>query len=296
MGLSLGVYFITPKQYTAHAIVYPTSSNRIDDMVSDPSFGFEIQADRTIQLFESQMMKDKLVAEFNLMEYYELDSNSNDWFYKLNTFFARDITFSRTQYQSVLVRVKMKDPVMAANVANTAVSYLDTIQKALFMENLIQVRDEIASNVAEQQQELDLLLISIMSSDSVEATDNPISENKLNQLMFQQQIGATQSGDAIIIEALKEHPSFLLEKQINDYYIKLNTLNALKTKLEDIEKTIALPFPGLYVVSEALPDSKPTSPKLFWNLGFGLLIGLVLSISFVLTRAGLRNIKASVES
>lgn len=291
--LSLVLYFVTPKKYTASAIVYPSFSNSIDELVQNPSFGFEIQADRTIQLFESQMMQDEIVEKFDLINYYELDTNSTNWFSQLNKFYARDITFTRTQHQSVMVRVSMEDPFMAAEIANTAVSYLDTIQKSLFMKNLLIVRDEIAKNVNEQQEELDQLLASIVQNDSEVSSTSQISENKLNELKHKQETGSSQSGDAIILEVLENHPGFMVEKQINDYYIRLNVLNSLKVKLADIEKTISLPFPGVYVVSHARPDEKASSPKLFWNLSFGLLIGLVLSIGFVLTMAGFRNLKDS---
>lgn len=290
LALSLVVYFITPPKYTSNAIVYPTSSNSIDEVVANPSFGFEIQADRTIQLFESQMMKDRLVEKFDLITYYELDTNSSKWYSQLNKNYARDISFSRTKYQSVVVNVTMKDPFLAANIANEAITYIDTIQKSLFLENLQKIKTELENAITTQQSELDQMLVNILFLDSSLNQNNPIAINKLNQLKFKQQTGQSQSGDAIIIDALQDHPGFLLEKQINNYYIKLNTLNSLKNKLEEVKKTINLPFPGVYTVSKARPDETPTSPKLLWNLLFGFLIGLMFSIAFIFIKHNLKSI------
>ncbi|CAG5076361.1 Wzz/FepE/Etk N-terminal domain-containing protein [Parvicella tangerina] len=294
--LALVVYFITPKKYAASAIVYPTSSNSIDEVVSNPTFGFEVQADRTIQLFESQMMKDQLVKEFNLIEYYSLDTTSKDWFSKLTKYYARDISFSRTKYQSVVVRVTLTDPFLAADIANASIAYLDTIQKNMFVGNLTKIKAEIKSKIEVQQQELDNLLISIISFDSSSSAENPISSNKINQLNFKNQTGQTQSGDAVIMKALKSNPGFLLEKQVNDYYIKLNALNSLKGKYEEVKETIELPFPGVYVVSKAKPDETPTSPKLFWNLTFGLLIGAFVSIGFILLRLSIKSVLSDLRT
>lgn len=288
--LSLAVYFMTPHKYTSNAIVYPTSSNNIDEVVINPSFGFEIQADRTIQLFESQMMKDRLVEKFDLITYYGLDTNSSKWYNQLNKNYAQDISFSRTKYQSVVISVTMKDPFLAAKIANEAIAYIDTIQKSLFLENLAKIKVELENAISTQQNELDQLLMDILFLDSSLSQKNPIAINKLNQLKFKQQTGQSQSGDGIIMNALQDHPGFLLEKQINNYYIKLNTLNSLKNKLEEVKKTIDLPFPGVYIVSKARPDETPTSPRLFWNLLFGILIGLIFSVMFIFIKHSLKSI------
>lgn len=293
--LSICVNFMIPKKFTSSAIVYPNATNSIDELVIDPSFGFEIQADRTIQLFESQMMKDKLVKKFNLIGYYELDTTSSEWYAKLSKNYSKDITFSRTKYQSVLIRVNMKDPFLAADIANTAVNYLDTIQKNLFVENLIEIKHQIELNVSIQQQEIDQVLLEILMSDTLGSSSNPVSTNKLNQIKFQHQIGQAQAGDDLIIQVLEKYPSFEIEKKINDYYIKLGALNELKKKLANVEETIKLPFPGVYIISRALPDKTPTSPILFWNIIFGFLIGMVVSVGYLIAKVSLGSIRSSLK-
>ena len=62
-AVAIAITFFIPKRYAAHAVVYPTKSNSIKTMVFDADFGFEIHADRLIQLFESDEVKKNLVKE-----------------------------------------------------------------------------------------------------------------------------------------------------------------------------------------------------------------------------------------
>ena len=65
--LAIGVTFLTPKKYASFGVIYPTKSNSIKEVVRSSDFGFEIQADRLIQLFESDRVKKTMIKEFDLV-------------------------------------------------------------------------------------------------------------------------------------------------------------------------------------------------------------------------------------
>ena len=60
--IAVGVTFFIPKKYTASGIVFPTNSNSMKDVANSNFFGYEFQADRLIQLFESQKMKETITS------------------------------------------------------------------------------------------------------------------------------------------------------------------------------------------------------------------------------------------
>ncbi len=294
--LSLVFFFVTPKKYTATTIIYPSSSNNIDEVVANLSFGYEIHADRTLQLLKSEPMKEQLVKEFDLINYYELDTTSKTWYHRLNENYERDITFARTEHLAVMIRVTMKDPVLAANIANRAVYYLDSIQKDIFIGSLQDFRTTLSLNIENEQKQVNSTLAEIIDLSKMSKGSTPISDKKVKKLNYKIETGDAQAGDAIIMDILKNGSSIEIEKLVNEYYIKLGTLNSLMIKLEKINETIRMPFPKVHVISEAFPDSKPSSPRFVWNLVFGFLIGLVVSIGFVLTRASLRSLSASLKT
>ena len=46
------VTLFIPKQYTSMAVVFATESNSLDDAVRNPQFGYDVEADRLIQLLQ----------------------------------------------------------------------------------------------------------------------------------------------------------------------------------------------------------------------------------------------------
>lgn len=116
---SIIITLLIPKKYNAYGVVYPTSSNSIKEVSKNMYFGYEFQADRLIQLFESQKMKDKIIEKYDLINYYELDKDTDDWRYLLNKNYDENIDFKRTKFISVSIEATMKTPEMAANIVNT---------------------------------------------------------------------------------------------------------------------------------------------------------------------------------
>lgn len=285
---SIVITSITPKKYMSRAIIYPSSSNNFDDVISNPDFGFEIQADKIIQLLESQIMQEAIIDQFDLISYYELDTTETYWYDQLQKKYARDINFGRTKYQSVTITVSLKDPNLAANVANQITSNIDSIQASLFASNLRDLKNTLLDKINAQQIILDSLLGAILLSEK-EVEKHPILSTKENLAKYHYETGQVTTGDPIILDALVNHPSIQLENLTNSYYLQLTSINGLKTKLNKVEEALSLPLPGIYIISKAVPNAKPTSPNLIWNIVYGFIIGLGLSISMVIISNRLKH-------
>lgn len=279
MGALLMTAFI-PKRYIAFGVVYPTNSNSIRDIAANPDFGFEIQADRLIQLFESQDVREKIVNEFKLIDYYKLDTTSDGWKFALNKNYSKDISFSRTKYLSVAVQAKMKDPQLAADVVNRLISYIDTVRKNMYLSNIRLLADDCEMKVEEQEEKVAVLLRNIMES-SYPSKANKISENRLKVIEERRKSGATQDGEGLISRKLMENPSYEIEILIDKYYEELGILNHLKADLRKAMQPLELPFPNIYRISSAEVDRKKVSPSYFVNGLIGLFLGLILSLTGV---------------
>lgn len=77
--LSVLVTFLLPKKYRSTGIIFPTFSNSLEDTYNNPMFGYDVEADRILQLLQSQEVQDSINAKFNLVNYYELDTLDERW-------------------------------------------------------------------------------------------------------------------------------------------------------------------------------------------------------------------------
>lgn len=283
-----------PKKYVAFGVVYPTSSNSIKDIAENPDFGFEAQADRLIQLFESKKMRSAIIEKFNLIDYYELDTNSAGWHYALSRSYSEDISFSRTRYLSVAIEAKMKNPHLAANIVNALMDKIDSLRADLFRENLIRLSEEYQRKIPIQAALVDSLLEEIQFLEEKPGA-HILAERRLKQLSEGENNGIFLDGNSVIKEKLQNHPGFLLEKKIEEYYRELGILNDLKNEQRTTLDAIELPFPNVYKISEAEVDRKKVSPSLSRNLLVGGLLGLLFSLAFFILGAQWKSLKKRIQ-
>ena len=277
--IAVGVTFFIPKKYTASGIVFPTNSNSMKDVANSNFFGYEFQADRLIQLFESQKMKETIIKRYDLINYYEIDTNSKNWRYYLNKYYIEDISFKRTKFISVKLNVIMKSPELASKIANTMMSYIDTIRKEILYENVYALQDDLSHKVYNHQIIVDSLLF-LLSNEKKTTKPNQLAQNIVSKLEENNKNGNLGLGDEIIINAAKNNYTFKTAKAINEYYHQLSILSNLKRELVVLKEKTSVPFPRIYRVQNAIADYKKTSPSFLLNIILGFLIGAIGSILF----------------
>ena len=65
VGAAGVTYFIKP-EYRSTGIIFPTNSNKLESVMANPQFGFDLDADRLMQILESRQVQDAVVEKFNL--------------------------------------------------------------------------------------------------------------------------------------------------------------------------------------------------------------------------------------
>ena len=291
--LAVGITFLIPKKYTASGIVFPTNSNSMKDVANSTFFGYEFQADRLIQMFQSQKMKETIVERYDLINYYEIDTNSKNWRFYLNKYYNEDISFKRTKFISVEIEVIMKSPELASNIANTMMSYIDTIRKEILYENVYSLQDDLSNKVDEHQLIVDSLLYTL-SNEKKTTKPNQLALNIVSKLEENNKNGQLGLGDEIVINAAKNNYSFKIAKAINEYYHQLSILSNLKKELVVLNEKTSTPFPRIYRVQNAIADYKKTSPSFLINSILGFLIGLIGSVLFYSLKLHWSNFSESI--
>ena len=100
----------------------PQNSYQDEDFLE---FGAEEQAEQLIQILYSDVIFDTIVERFDLIRHYDLDTTSKTLRTDLWEEYSDKISFQRTQFMSVEIRVLDTDPQLAADIANAITDLLD---------------------------------------------------------------------------------------------------------------------------------------------------------------------------
>ncbi len=135
-------FFIKPK-YKSTVILYPAATNAIskallsensraeDDILS---FGEDEETEQLLQILHSNRIRDRIIAKYNLMSHYRIDSTSKYKYTKLYREYDNNINFRRTEFMAVKISVLDTDPQMAADIANDIASLLDSTKNQMQKE------------------------------------------------------------------------------------------------------------------------------------------------------------------
>ena len=292
--LSVALTFFIPKKYTALGLVYPTKSNLMKEEVNNPTFGYNMQADRLIQLFQSQQMERMVVEKFDLATHFKIDTNEVSWTNQLHEKYLKSVSFKRTKYLSVEIETVIDDPFLATNMVNFMINYIDTIRRDVFLKNTIIWKEDLDQKIKKQDLVVNKILTSIFESDYKNAP-NALAKNREVNINARQENATILQGDQIILDNMKGHYSIELENLINQYYLELSILNRMQTDNVVAEEKISSPFPKIYVINSAVVDEKKTSPSFLKNGIVGLVVGFVLSLSFVLGKVKWNDLLESLK-
>ncbi len=148
-------YFITPKFQSTVTMFPATGGSLSRSVLAGPAarqdfleYGEVEDAERLLQVLESGNIRDRIVQRFDLLTHYEIPEDARFKQTRLTEEYRSNISFRRTQYGAVEIRVRDKDPAMAADIANELAALTDTVQNELRLE-----RAGLAFEVARSQYE-----------------------------------------------------------------------------------------------------------------------------------------------
>ncbi|MEI6765818.1 MAG: Wzz/FepE/Etk N-terminal domain-containing protein [Bacteroidota bacterium] len=258
------VTFFIPKEYLAYAIVFPAASNSLETTVDSPMFGYDVEADRLIQVLQSKEMFDSIVKKYNLINYYELDITDESWPDKLREYYSKDVIYKRNISMSVEISAQTKDPELSANIVNSILGNVNSIREKLMKKNLIAAKDFYQKEYNQKNALVDSLVarISAMRDEVKDPEISIISNQTLN----------------MNINSLKTYKnSTVLEQAINRYYFELNQLNEIGKKYEKAASAASRPVTEVYVLDKATVSHKKVYPSYTMNIIITACIAFILT-------------------
>ena len=203
---SIAITSTLPKKYTSSAIFFPPSFKVREAMDINPQMGYNMEADRLIQMTQSSALRDSLIQRFDLLNYYNIDSTNVEWRDKIYNEIAGAITLERTKYMSVIIRVETKDPELSSRLANGAMDLLSRFWERLYKDNIVVPLAYAQNQYMEKNAQVSALL------DSIHILRSGNKEKSL-ELMY----GQLKSKEADIQVTMKKLGSIRESGEFYDY-------------------------------------------------------------------------------
>ncbi len=269
---SVIISLLIPPKYASDVILYPSASSSVSKTLISTqwtgskdilSFGDEEETERLLQILQSDYIRERLVQKFNLFKHYDINPESKYKNTELQEKLKKNISFRKTEYMAVRIRVLDKEPKIAADMANTIAMLLDStitlLQKqkavkafALVKKEYVTLQNEVLQ-VQDSLQHLSKLGIYDLSSQSRglnEAYAEAIrkgDKSSMKELQRQMQLLAQDGGT---FRTLKERISFSVEQ-----------LSNLRIKYAEAKVDAEQDLPHVYIVKKAEVSDKKAVPK-----------------------------------
>ncbi len=278
--LSVLVTFLLPKKYRSTGIIFPTFSNSLEDTYNNPMFGYDVEADRILQLLQSQEVQDSINAKFNLVNYYELDTLDERWRDELRKEFFANINFSKTPFMSIEISARTKDPQLSANIVNAIIGLIDPIRNRILKQNIIVAHNSISKEYRMQKNNLDSLvnLIKTMRDEYGNPAISLLANQEFN------------------FDNKKMGNNTLLEEKIDKYLLQKVIYNDIKVKYERVKTQLERPLPGVYIINQGVKSSKKISPSYLVNVSVITILTIIIVSLVLVLKLKLKGIDAYLKN
>jgi capsule polysaccharide export protein KpsE/RkpR len=138
-------WFIKPK-YLSTATVYPVNLN---------PYSTETRTDQLLQLLESNSIRDSLIARFDLVSAYEVDTTERGGYFALYNEFKDRVQVSKTRYESVVIDVLDEDPRRARDMVLAMLDQANLLARRLQREKSYEVLAIAERSMKHEKQKLD---------------------------------------------------------------------------------------------------------------------------------------------
>ncbi len=140
-----GPTFIRPR-YRSTATVYPVNLN---------SYSIETRTDQLLQLLESNSIRDSLIARFDLLKVYDVDTGSAGGYHALYNEYADRVDITKTRYESVQIEVVDEDPRRARDMVSMMLDQVNLLARRLQREKSEEILRISERALAHEREKLD---------------------------------------------------------------------------------------------------------------------------------------------
>jgi uncharacterized protein involved in exopolysaccharide biosynthesis len=261
---------ITPK-FKSSVIIYPASTSSISkalltDMTMTPKdvmkFVEEEETEQLMQILQSDEIKARIIQKYDLVSHYHINKNSKFYKTALLGEYSENISFRKTEFQAIEIKVLDTDPSYAAAIANDIAALLDSVYNNIQKERANKALTVVEKVYNEQEMMVKQLedSLSLISEKGVydyanqsktlsEAYANALfSGNHNNANLIKQKLDNLTKYGSTFNSLFKQHED------------EIKQLVFLKTKLAEARVDARNDLPHKYIVNPAQVSEKKSYP------------------------------------
>lgn len=269
--ISAGISLTITPMYESVVVMFPTSTNSVSKALISESFGGqedlmefgdEEQVEQMLQILNSSKIRSQVVAKFDLISHYDIDPDSKYKYTSLYEEYNSNITFRRTEFMAVEIKVMDKDPQFASDMANNIADLLDTVKNQMIrersMDAFLLVEKEYNKLKAEvMQMEDSLTQLRKKGVHDYESQVEMINQQLAIELARGNQVGVNSLEQKLDTLAKYGGPYVSIRDQLEH---EKKQLSMVKAKYEEAKMDATQNLPQKFVVDRAYPAEKKSYP------------------------------------
>lgn len=267
--ISAVISLMIPKEYASTAVVFPPASLSLDLSTENPNFGYDIEADRLLQILQSKEIRDSVIRRFNLVDYYEINPDSKDWLSKADRAYRRDVEFKRSTFMSIVITCQTKDAELSANIVNYILEMANKVRENIYKQNVKLAYSKIMDEYTVEKTITDSLYNILQKRFSEEGISGLLLLAPNAQLNFnlQQMTGKKSETSGVS----------LLGAEILKYRFHFDRQNEYEMRAKRIGKMLEYPVSQIHILDSAEPNYRKAYPMVTLNVIISFALGFLFT-------------------
>jgi len=280
-----GPTFIEPK-YRSYAVIYP--SNLIP-------YSSETASEQMLQIFKSDELRDSIIKHFDLVNYYDINTNSGYYYSALIKTYNENVTIKKTEFESVLVEVLDKNPMHACIMVKELINLFNKKVNSLHKEKAEEVLIISSTQLRQKENQIDSvthLLSDLSSKYSIIDYESQAKEVTRGYLKTVDGTGSSNVNNKAV-EQMKKN----LEEKGNDFNILNNFLTglikqyvSLQTEYEVALRDVSKKLTYTNIVSSPIPSDKKVYPIRWLIVFLSTISAMFIAIMIIMYIEKLKKI------
>lgn len=265
------VSLLIQEKFQSTVILFPAKSSSVSKsvMTEDPTgkasimaFGEEEEAEQVLQILNSDQIRGAIMWKYNLMDHYEIDRDGEHPNANLVEEYKSNISFKRTEFESVRIDVLDHSKDTAALIANDIAMLLDSTKNRMQRERAA----EALKVIEREYLELDSYLGELEDSLASLAALGVHNHEKQIEMISTEYYKAIASGNSSAVTKLEEQLQVLAKYGATQMAlserleIEQDRLGLLRSKYEETKEDSQQSIPHKFIVDNAYPADKKAYP------------------------------------
>lgn len=293
-------FLITPK-YESVAVLFPAPAKSISKSLialqpggeEKSLYGEDEEVEQVLQVLNSEEVKGKITKKYNLVKHYDLDPKDEHLKTKLHKEFAKNISFGRTQFMAIEIRVLDISPDTSALIANDIASTIDSVMNRMEKDRAVKAYEIVKDQYEIRRRDFELMSDSMCRVMQFGVYDIASQSGSLYREYGRAIIdGKTNAAKKIEekLDILAKYGSkyIALENWIRDQSEQLSLLN---TKLREAQVDAEQELTHVYIVDKAFAPDKKAYPQRILIVLITGVASLILAVILVFILEAIKDFK-----